>query len=109
MKVVAPEEYKKELIDIAEKFLSNYDFRCLHDQLWIFCLTFQHLSFLQPYKYNIASFRHYTQIDTMHTIYNVLLKVPLSDQILFRRHFYNEKKCISSPLSQAPIFYLHIN
>lgn len=25
MKVVAPEEYKKELIDIAEKFLSNYD------------------------------------------------------------------------------------
>ena len=25
VKVVAPEEYKKELIDIAEKFLSNYD------------------------------------------------------------------------------------
>lgn len=25
VKVVAPEEYKKELIDIAEKFLTNYD------------------------------------------------------------------------------------
>ena len=25
VKVVAPEEYKKELIDIAERFLSNYD------------------------------------------------------------------------------------
>ena len=25
VKVVAPEEYKIELIDIAEKFLSNYD------------------------------------------------------------------------------------